>query len=247
MKKRLLACGLFIPLVCATAGTALAEEASPVSGSVTLVSDYSFRGLAQSNRKPALQGGIEYASAGGFYAGAWGSSISWLSDGQDSVSSNVELDGYAGYRGSWGESVTYDAGFNYYWYPGSYPSGYTSPNTLEGYFAVSFSIFTLKYNHSFTDLFGIDDGAGSGYIDFSLSQPFAETWSFDAHAGHQRIDGASDLDYSDWSIGISKDFGNGFSGSLAYIDTNAERDLYTNAFGKYLGKSTAILSLGKSF
>jgi uncharacterized protein (TIGR02001 family) len=100
MQKRLLACGMSISLGCAYAALALAEEATPVSGSVSLVSDYSFRGLAQSNRKPALQGGIEYASAGGFYAGAWGSSISWLSDGQTDISSNVELDGYFGVRGA---------------------------------------------------------------------------------------------------------------------------------------------------
>jgi uncharacterized protein (TIGR02001 family) len=96
-------------------------------------------------------------------------------------------------------------------------------------------------------LFGIDGGSGSGYIDLSLSQPFAGMWSFDAHIGHQRIDGASELDYSDWSIGISKVLGAGFSSSLTYIDTNAEKDLYTNAFGKYLGKSAVILNLSKSF
>jgi len=247
MNTRLPARCLSVAVSCMAAVAAHAEEPSSVSGDVSLVSDYTFRGLTQTNRKPALQGGIQYDSASGFYVGGWASSISWLSDGADDVSSNVEIDVFAGFTGSWGEHVTYDVGLNYYWYPGTYPSGFTDPDTLEGYFSVGFSIFTVKYNHAFTDLFGIDGAAGSGYLDLSLSQAFAETWTFDAHVGRQWVDGASALDYTDWSLGVSKDFGNGFGLSLAYVDTNAEKDIYTNAFGKYLGKGTGILTLSKSF
>ena len=66
------------------------------SGTLTLTSDYLFRGITQTNEKPALQGGIEWAHDSGFYAGAWGSSISWLSDSDPAVSSSVELDGFVG-------------------------------------------------------------------------------------------------------------------------------------------------------
>jgi hypothetical protein len=170
-----------------------------------------------------------------------------LSDGQDSVSSSLELDGYAGFRGTWGEAVSYDVGLLYYWYPGSYPAGFTDPDTLEGYFSVGWSIFTLKYSHAFTDLFGIDGASGSGYLDLALSQGFAEKWTFDAHVGHQRVDGYSDLDYTDWSLGVTRDLGNGFGVSLAYVDTNADKNFYTNAFGKYVGKATGILTLSKDF
>ena len=120
-------------------------------------------------------------------------------------------------------------------------------NTVEGYFSIGWSIFTLKYSHAFTDLFGIDGANGSGYLDLALSQGFAESWTFDAHVGHQRVDGFSDLDYTDWSLGVSRDLGNGFGLSLAYVDTNADKDFYTNAFGKYVGKATGILTLSKDF
>ena len=224
-----------------------AEETSPVGGSLDIASDYRFRGLTQTNGDPALQGGVEYSNENGFYAGAWGSNISWLSDGQDEVSSSVELDGYAGFRGNWGDAVSYDFGVQYYWYPGSYPSGFNDADTWEGYAALGWSILTLKYSYAFTDLFGISDSDGSGYLDLSLSQGFAEKWTFDAHVGRQWVEGASDLSYTDWSLGLSYDIGHGFGVSLAYIDTNADKDLYTNAFGKYVGDATGVLSLSKAF
>ena len=71
-----------------TAGSASAE----VSGSVAVVSDYLFRGVTQTSEKPALQGGITWTHDSGFYVGGWGSSISWLSDADPDVSSQVELD-----------------------------------------------------------------------------------------------------------------------------------------------------------
>ena len=222
-----------------------AAEPSSITGSLALTTDYAFRGLTQTNRNPAIQGGLEYASPHGFYAGIWGSNISWLSDGQDSVSSSLEVDGSAGFRGSWGDAVNYDVGVIYYWYPGSYPGGFTDPDTVEGYFSVGWSILTLKYSHSFTDLFGIDGSEGSGYLDLALSQGFADKWTFNAHVGHQRVDSFSDLSYADWSLGVSRDLGNGFSLALAYVDTNAERALYTNAFDHYVGKATGILTLSK--
>ncbi len=62
-----------------------AGEPSALTGSLALTSDYAFRGLTQTNRDPAVQGGIEFAAASGYYIGTWGSNIRWLSDRQDSV------------------------------------------------------------------------------------------------------------------------------------------------------------------
>ena len=65
-------------------GFAMAEDATTatpaVTANVALVSNYLYRGISQTGGKPALQGGFDYAHASGFYAGVWGSSISWLSD-----------------------------------------------------------------------------------------------------------------------------------------------------------------------
>ena len=49
---------------------ALAAQAE-ITGTVTAVSDYDFRGITQTSQDPALQGSIDYAHDSGFYAGAW--------------------------------------------------------------------------------------------------------------------------------------------------------------------------------
>lgn len=248
MKKRLLACCMFVPLVGAYAVSAQAEEeAAPFTGSVALTNDYTFRGITQTNRDPALQAGLQYDHPSGFYAGTWGSNISWLSDGQDSISSSVELDFYTGYKGSWGDKVSYDVGLNYYYYPGKFPHGFNSADTLEGYFAVTYSTITAKYSYAFTDLFGISNSDGSGYLDLAWNQPLGEIFTLNAHVGKQWVSGFSAAEYTDWKVGVTAALSHGFSVSAAYIDTNAEKDLYTNAFGKYTGKQTGIVTLTKAF
>src|SRR5829696_3345373 len=57
------------------------------SGNVGLYSQYVFRGISQTNEKPALQGGFDLAHKSGFYLGTWASNISWLSDANPDVSS----------------------------------------------------------------------------------------------------------------------------------------------------------------
>ncbi len=70
-----------------------AQSAHTLSGNVTLVGDYRFRGLSQTYTQPAIQGGVDYASTIGAYAGAWGSNVSgnqFLNGG------SLELDLYGG-------------------------------------------------------------------------------------------------------------------------------------------------------
>src|SRR5690606_26384764 len=142
---------------------ALAGQASAeVTGEVTVVSDYLFRGVTQTDEKPALQAGLTWEHESGFYVGTWGSSISWLADSDPDVSSQVELDVFVGYAGAFGDSgVGYDVGANYYWYPGSYPPGFNSPDTTELYFGLSWNVLSAKYSYAITDLFGIPDSDGS--------------------------------------------------------------------------------------
>lgn len=223
--------------------------ASPWTGSATLASDYLFRGLSQTDAKPALQAGLEYDFASGLYAGFWGSSISWLSDASTSaarISSNVELDFYAGYRNKFSDDGGYDVGLYTYYYPGTYPRGFTRANTTEAYGALSYKFVTLKYSHTLTNAFGFSDTKNSGYLDLSANYEFAPAWILNAHAGHQRIDGIGAASYSDYKLGVTRNFDKGFSIALAYFDTDAERAVYSNPFGRFLGRSTAVLTLSKA-
>jgi len=58
-------------LLCACANGAAAQ----VSGTLSAVSDYRYRGVTFSDRNPALQAGIAYDAPPGWYAGLFGSTV----------------------------------------------------------------------------------------------------------------------------------------------------------------------------
>jgi uncharacterized protein (TIGR02001 family) len=224
--------------------------ASSWVGNAGVVSDYLFRGLSQTNRKPAVQTGVEFDHASGWYLGGWGSNVSWLSDAASSatpISSSVELDLYGGYRGSFGGGWSYDLGAYRYQYPGSHPAGSASPNTGEVYAALAWKSLSLKYSYALTNLFGYVDSEHSDYLDLSWNQPLVPDWQLNAHVGHQQVGNVPGASYSDWKLGVTRSVGSAWSVALAYCDTNARRSVYTNAHGHYLGRATAVLSLARSF
>jgi len=235
MSSRKIAVATLLSAGLLMAGNAAASE---VSGSVTVVSDYLFRGVTQTNEEPALQGGVTWTHDSGFYVGAWGSSISWLSDSDPDISSQVELDGFLGYAGSFGESdFGYDVGANYYWYPGSYPAGFNDVDTLELYFGLNYKFLSAKYSYATTDLFGIPDSDGSAALDLGAGWDFDGGWSVGAGYGRQWVSGYSGaLDYDYWKLTGGKSFESGFAIGLEWHDTDiAGLD------------DTVLVSLSKSF
>jgi uncharacterized protein (TIGR02001 family) len=243
-------CGVAILVACAVMPVRADDQAFDVSGNAGVVTDYLFRGLSQTDRQPALQSGIEIDGKQGLYIGAWGSNISWLSDGSSTaapISSSLEVDGYAGWRKSFASGVSLDVGIYTYVYPGTYPAGFTSADTTEGYVGVGYAGFKLKYSHAFTNLFGFANSKNSAYWDLSWGHDLGDAWSISAHVGHQTIQHVTKGDYTDWNIGVSRSFAHGYAVGLGYYDTNADRGVYTNAYNHYLGRATAVLSLSKSF
>lgn len=231
------------------------KEASPhtLTGNLSLVSEYRFRGIAQTNAKPAVQGGFDYAHASGIYVGTWASNVSWLSDVGGGVSNSVEIDVYGGYKGTAGD-FGYDVGLLQYWYPGTYPAGFTKPNTLEAYVAGSWKMLTLKYSHAVSNTFGFADSKGSNYIDLTGNFELPGGFTLVAHYGYQTISAGAgrakgDCSYGDWKVGLSKEVA-GLTMGLAYIDTDAKGGVgqcYRNAYNRDLGKGTVVFSVGKTF
>ena len=148
-----------------------AADAAPapdltVAYNVGLYSQYIFRGLTQTNRKPALQGGVDLTHSSGFYLGAWASNISWLTD-KSGVTPNasspsyytsggsLEIDLYGGYRHTFegiGSGLGIDIGALQYWYPGKLDSAnYADANTTELYGALSYGWLQAKYSQVVSD------------------------------------------------------------------------------------------------
>jgi uncharacterized protein (TIGR02001 family) len=190
------------------------------------------------------------------------------------VSAPIEMDFYAGYKKEVSEGLILDVGLLEYYYPtknligsstynGSsspYSSRSTvgqSPSTLEAYIGATYGFATLKYSYALTDLFGIDQSKGSQYIDLSLNYDTGwEGVTLNGHVGYQYVPSVSvakgsaaeaSFSYTDWKIGLTKDFGNGLAGALAYIGTNANGYAYYNPNGDNTGKGTLFVSLTKTF
>ncbi|MPS78748.1 MAG: hypothetical protein E2591_11800 [Achromobacter sp.] len=219
-----------------------------LTANVTLASQYRYRGLMQSNNRPAIQGGVDLVHASGFYLGNWNSSISWLGDSNSAVSAPIEMDFYGGYKGELAPGVPVDLGVLQYYYPGDYPSGYTSPDTTELYAGIGYGPVTFKYSIALTNLFGFADSKYSQYLDLDANFDTG-LWglTLNAHVGRQIVRNVDNGSYTDWKLGVTRDMGQGLSVSLAYLDTNADRAVYTNTHGRYLGRATALLSLTKTF
>ncbi|HYP68099.1 MAG TPA: TorF family putative porin [Thiobacillaceae bacterium] len=248
---------LVVGLVCAPALAQADDTPAPaapaaapapdytLTANVSIVSQYIYRGLTQSDRNPAIQGGFDFSHKSGFYLGTWGSSISWVSDNYEkgglttdgtAPSAGMEWDFYGGYKGSAGD-IGYDVGALQYYYPGNYPPlalGVEKPDTTEIYGALSYKWLSGKASYVVSKgLFGVGDARGSYYLDLSANYPIADTWTINAHVGYQKYTGTnaslvgtgesnSDLyTYTDWKLGITKDLGSGWSALAYYSDTNA--------------------------
>lgn len=229
-----------------------------LTANVGIFSQYIYRGLTQTNEKPALQGGFDYAHSSGLYAGVWGSNISWFSDLNAGNSASLELDTYAGFKNAFGGGdFSYDVGFLRYNYPGSYPAlgaGVVKPNTNELYGAVGYKWFTAKYSQAISDIFGVADSKGTSYLDLSANFEVAEKLTLGLHAGKQTYKGTaapalgsndSLYSYTDYKISLTKEWA-GANWGIAFTDTNAKDAGYT-ILGKNVGRSQTVVSVSKTF
>jgi uncharacterized protein (TIGR02001 family) len=266
MKKTILSAALFVSF----ATSAFAQTAAPASphtftGNVAVVTDYRFRGITQTFKQPAVQGGFDYAHSSGFYVGNWNSNVSGNSYQNGA---GLEMDFYGGYKFEPVKDLALDVGGLYYYYPGA-KIGTTGVkyNNGELYVGATYKWFSAKYSYGVTDFFGLNDktapsyaftalapkggSKGSGYLDLNANFEVLEKTTLTLHAGHQTVKSYSALNYSDYKVGIARDFGFATIG-LALISTNADRNYYrlTNTSGtetKDTAKRTAVLSIAKTF
>ena len=225
-------------------GLAHADDPKPdneVSFNAALTSDYRYRGISQSRLDPALQGGADYTNnPTGLYAGTWLSTIKWIKDagGDD----NIEWDIYGGKRGNITSDITYDVGGLVYFYPSNGLP--VNANTFELYGQLGYGPAYIKYSHSLTNLFGTADSKGSGYLDVGANVDVGNGFTVNLHAGHQNVRHNGRYSYTDYKLGVTKDFG---VCTLALAYFKADTSAYVSPAGKSLGKSGAVLTLAKTF
>lgn len=265
MLNRSTIAGAVLTLALAPGIAAAQAPASPhtITGNVGFFSQYIFRGLTQTDRDPALQGGLDYSHAPtGLYVGTWASNISWLRDfGAYSSGGSLEWDFYGGIRGTFGKTdFGYDLGLLYYYYPGTVAPGFIRANTLEAYGALSWKWITAKYSYSLDNkTFGVADSRGTWYLDLTANVPLGDS-GFTAvlHWGKQKFEGSavpgvsndSVASYEDWKVGLSYALPKDFTIGVFYTDTSmsaAQEAFYTTPGGRFLGKGTGTVFIQKTF
>ena len=232
-------------LIAAALATVSLPSVAEISGNVALTTDYRFRGISQTDRDPAIQGGFDWAHDSGFYLGTWGSNVQFAG--------SLELDYYAGYAGNITDNIGFDVGALYYDYPGGDLGGGVDPEYYEVYGGLSGDVGPVGLSGTVSyspDYFG--ETGKAFYYDLGASYDLPAEFSLSAHFGYQTIDDGSVNDdgffssdedsYKDWSFGVSRSF-MGADLDLSYIDTNLGK---SDCFGTKICDSTVVFSVSKS-
>ena len=204
-----------------------------ITGTVTLVSDYDFRGITQTAQDPALQGSIDYAHDSGFYLGAWASNV----DFGDCCDENIEVDLYTGFRG--GEDVTYDVGLIYYLYPGAEDIDFPEVYASLGYKWISGKIW---YSNDFGN-----SGDSAMYYEANGAFELPANFGLTAHVGYSDGDyWSGGFEYTDWSVGATWTISN-FTLGLKYVDGSDLHQFDGTPDDVGSSEARAILSVSTTF
>ena len=266
-------------LLAATATPAFAQEepapaeaeATPpfkVTGGVTLISDYRFRGTTQTNEDPAIQATLNLNHASGLYAGVWASTIDGGLDGSTPALTgygDVEIVLYGGYTKTLTNGLGFDVGLLYY----LYADGASGVNTdfFEPYAAITYTIgpVSTKLGAAYAwggqdGLAGFDVKGGNDdnlyvYGDASVGIPTTPI-TIKTHLGYSsgalgslNAPGTLDNSYLDWSVGAEW-VGGPIKGGVSYVDTDIS-NANIPGIGKFAERrgrgSTVLAYIGFSF
>lgn len=188
------------------------EPASSLTWNLSVTSDYVFRGITQTDFKPAVQGGLDYAFGdSGFYAGVWASNVDFADpDGPD-----IELDTYVGYSTDLGDDWNVDFSVVHYAYSGE-RNAYGNLDYNEFFARTTYRemlTFTLAYANDYANL-----DYSSLYFSVAGSYDLGNDFSLNAGVGHSKFSGGNGS-YSDWNIGVSRQFGP-VNAAINYYDTS---------------------------
>ncbi len=201
-----------------------------LSANAAFATDYSFRGISQTDNGPALSGGLDWSHDTGFYLGTWVSNIDASFGGPRASSPELEVDIYAGYAREWSQ-ILWDIGAMYY--------HYANINESPGDPEVDYWEFYGKAGHDFGPVDAtlgvaispdyITESGFFAYPNLSLGAalPGAEWLTVGANVGYSFIDEEEDLgvgDYLDYGASINALIEDLVTLSVGYYGTNLDDD-----------------------
>lgn len=209
-----------------------------VAISIKAMTDYNFRGISQTDRKPAVQAGAELQIYDNmFYVGVYGSNVDLA------TRPDAEIDFYAGIRPKFG-NLAFDLGVWQYYYPGEKQfidatGGYWTPKNTdftEVYGKVSYTFadsLTVGANVYYAwDWLGVGATGTYGSITAKYALPFLEGLSVSGEFGHYWLGTTNQSiyfptpvnlpDYNYWNVGVSYTYKN-LTADLRYHDTDLSK------------------------
>lgn len=208
-----------------------------LSGNVAVYTDYSFRGISQTGRNMAAQGGIDYNHETGLFAGWWASSTNF-------ANTYMENDFYGGYAGAVGD-FAYKASATFFYYPRGQEFNYWEFGAFGSYDFKVLSVSTGVIGSP--DYFGT---LGTGwYIPAGFAVPLPTIHcpfpngencfvpSFDANVGYthseQRIV-SNAHHYWDWNAGLVLAMPFNLKLDFRYVGTDVEDVVGKDAANRFV-------------
>jgi len=197
-----------------TGSLPLSAQDAGLSWDFSAVSEYLYRSVSQSDETPTVQGEISWMSPVGVYAGSWVSGVDF-----GPGSPKVEVDYYLGYAIQSASPFGFDVRLARYTNPGASDLAWNELITTT----TLADSWTLAVHYS-NDVFASDTAGGYVAIGKRWGLPLAV--SFSAHAGRSlfRRNAVVGRDYTDWNIGLSRQFDGRFgvaTMTLGYYGTDS--------------------------
>jgi uncharacterized protein (TIGR02001 family) len=153
---------------------AAVDASAQISGSLTLVSDYRFRGISLSHNRPAAQLGVAYDDAQSWYAGAFASTVQLA----DPINRQLQTTAFVGYVRRFPSGLSSEVGADYSTFTG--PHGYSYPEVYWGIASENLSgrvYYSPRYFGQVSDAI---------YGEVNAVQPLFDRVRLLAHAGALR-------------------------------------------------------------
>jgi len=218
--KQIVACAAVL-----AASSVAAPAFAGATGNVGVFSDYVFRGVTQTGGGAAVQGGLDYSTDIGLYAGTWVSNVSAYAP------ATYETDFYGGFAGKAGD-FGYDVGAIYYYYR----NAGADTNAAEFYVGGSYNIVSAKFYYT-GDAALVSGKDSAMYLTGSAAFPLSDTLTLTPQVGYAFGDAFKPNEVIDYSLTLAKTLDAGFTFTFALTGTDKDG---TN-------DETLVLGLKKSF
>ncbi|MGB5690407.1 MAG: TorF family putative porin [Woeseiaceae bacterium] len=108
------------PFLLADIASATEDKELPLSASVTIATEYVFRGISQTLGNPALQASLDLQFDNGFYAYAWGSNVDFYPASEPDDGARLEINIAAGYATQLNDRWSIDVSLVHYLFPSTH-------------------------------------------------------------------------------------------------------------------------------